>query len=238
MTLPGVSVVTAIALMAAIGDIKRFPTPTRDSSPIWAWTPGFASRAASPPGMAGSPGRAPARSAACSLTRPGAQLGRRARCSSHATSGTRSRTPAIGRAGSSRSSFPAGSSTVSMRWRRRWASPDLDPQQMAEGAARFGLRCSPRAFRGCPPSTGSPTPCSRPIISARAIEHRRAWLAARFCVAILAVAATGLRRRWEPAPARRRLSARCAGHGTGFAQEQTFGRRCRWRSAPPCSGPA
>jgi transposase len=27
MTIPGISVVTAIAMLAAIGDIKRFPTP-------------------------------------------------------------------------------------------------------------------------------------------------------------------------------------------------------------------
>jgi transposase len=79
MTLPGVNMVTAIALLAAIGDIKRFPSPG-NWSPISVLTREFANRATSPPGTAGSASRARVRSAGCLSKLPGTPLGPRARC--------------------------------------------------------------------------------------------------------------------------------------------------------------
>jgi transposase len=65
MTLPGVSVVTAIALLAAIGDITRFRRRGTWSLTS-GWTRACANRAASRPSTGASASRARSRCAACS----------------------------------------------------------------------------------------------------------------------------------------------------------------------------
>ena len=64
MQLPGVGAPTAATLMAAIGDITRFPAP-RTWSAISASTPRSASRAPSRPSTGGSRSAAPPRFAEC-----------------------------------------------------------------------------------------------------------------------------------------------------------------------------
>jgi hypothetical protein len=54
MTIPGIDITTAAALIAAIGDIARFAS-LASWSPIWAWTRRSASAAPSPPATAESP---------------------------------------------------------------------------------------------------------------------------------------------------------------------------------------
>src|SRR5436309_13896810 len=64
LTLPGVNFVTACALLAAIGEIRRFPT-ARIWSATSASTHACVSRARSRPGTAASPSRAQARPGTC-----------------------------------------------------------------------------------------------------------------------------------------------------------------------------
>ena len=79
MTLPGLSLVTAIALLGAIGDVTRFKTPRRLVAYL-GLDPRVASPATSRPSTARSASKAPAMSAACSSKRPGTRRAAPVRC--------------------------------------------------------------------------------------------------------------------------------------------------------------
>jgi transposase len=79
MTLPGVSAVTAIALLGAIGDVARFAT-ARHLVAYLGLDPRVRQSARSPPATGASPSRAPGRCAGCSSRRPGTPLAPRGRC--------------------------------------------------------------------------------------------------------------------------------------------------------------
>jgi transposase len=79
LTLPGVNFVTAAALLAAIGDLRRFPT-ARQLVSYLGLDPACSSPARSRPGTGGSPSRARASPATCWSRRPGTPAGHRDRC--------------------------------------------------------------------------------------------------------------------------------------------------------------
>ena len=79
MTIPGVDMVVALAIMAAIGDVNA-SSSRRSSSATSASTRASDSRDRVPPIMAGSPSRVADMRAACSSKLPGRRRGRRVRC--------------------------------------------------------------------------------------------------------------------------------------------------------------
>ena len=79
MTLPGVSVVTAIALLGAIGDIRR-SRHHATWSPISAWTRGYVNQATSQPSTAKSVSKDQVTCVDCSSRQPGTRPAHPARC--------------------------------------------------------------------------------------------------------------------------------------------------------------
>ena len=79
MTIPGINMVVALALIAAIGDIKRFAKPEQLVGYL-GLNPSVRQSGPGPAYMGGSPSRAAGTRAACWLRRAGSQRAARARC--------------------------------------------------------------------------------------------------------------------------------------------------------------
>ena len=83
--------------------------------------------------------------------------------SSRATNGTRSGTRAIGPAQILEIISPGGSSTASIRWRRRWPRPPSTRNRWQSSPATTGSKSGPTASRSCAPRTDSPDAPGQPL---------------------------------------------------------------------------
>jgi transposase len=159
MTIPGVDMITAAALVGVIGEIERFPDPRKLVSYL-GLDPTGASRATSPPATDGSPRRARRASGGSWSRRPGWRVAARGRCTPS--------TPACAPAGEDRSP-PWPPPASSPCWPgiccgARRTMPTRGPRSPGSSFAAWSCARAPRPSPAAGPKCAStrPAPSERP----------------------------------------------------------------------------